>query len=67
MTNPGSLLNVIRKLQPLHQNWTFFNMFIIVFQGFFSGVYLHDYPDLVTPAPFLGQTRLKILACKVSH
>ncbi|EFO27500.2 hypothetical protein LOAG_00978 [Loa loa] len=29
------------------------------------GVYLSGHPDLVTPAPFLGRTKLKILACKV--
>ncbi|VDO10621.1 unnamed protein product [Brugia timori] len=29
------------------------------------GVYLSGHPDLVTPAPFLGRTKLKILACKI--
>ncbi|OZC08226.1 hypothetical protein X798_04705 [Onchocerca flexuosa] len=29
------------------------------------GVYLSEHPDLVTPAPFLGRTKLKILACKI--
>uniref|UniRef100_A0A8R1TWV8 TASOR PIN domain-containing protein n=1 Tax=Onchocerca volvulus TaxID=6282 RepID=A0A8R1TWV8_ONCVO len=30
-----------------------------------NGVYLSEHPDLVTPAPFLGRTKLKILACKI--
>ncbi|CAG9538853.1 unnamed protein product [Cercopithifilaria johnstoni] len=30
-----------------------------------NGVYLSGHPDLVTPAPFLGRTKLKILACKI--
>uniref|UniRef100_A0A915PNA3 DUF3715 domain-containing protein n=1 Tax=Setaria digitata TaxID=48799 RepID=A0A915PNA3_9BILA len=30
-----------------------------------NGVYLSGHPDLVTPAPFLGRTKLRILACKI--
>ncbi|KAM3717038.1 Protein TASOR [Dirofilaria immitis] len=30
-----------------------------------NGVYLSEHPDLVTPAPFLGRIKLKILACKI--